>query len=567
MKQRKEMKISITKFVFLAGAMLTLVSVVAGQTPPTPPQVEGTWQKPKPKAAPVAVASPVPIVAEARTVAPQVVTIVHRLNGIKLLRLLRRASGDQNSVSALNDKFKIEDEVHTNILAGVALDDGHTIATWLPQAMAELEAFKFPVGTLPPIPGFPGAPVPETPVVPAISNAGSHLTVFGRDGKEVRARYVGLDGQTGISVLRISGFGFEIPVVETQTTVVTGQKLRLFAPQGAAPGSPSTAGRVYVRVGESEAKVVKLQRMASGPIERLVARGVNLSPSVVGGIAIDDAGSTVGIIESVSGMEASIIPLATIRQAAKRVIDRQASVPRPLLGVRGEAIGVMPQWQLLSNGWAPAEATALLNKRMGIMLTAVVPGTPAALAHLRPGDVILSVNAKDIMSAQEFSALMRQCETAIPVKFTIARPNVPSPEEVTVKLTDAMNFNFKLEWEAPRAFALQSTKGERVTKAITGAPLAGLGIETIAVESRAAVRLRAQSGLIVVSADPEGLGYRNGVREGDVIESIDNRITTQRPSGAGSPAESSQTIVLGIVRDGQRRHITIQRAEQKRKEQ
>jgi len=96
----------------------------------------------------------------------------------------------------------------------------------------------------------------------------------------------------------------------------------------------------------------------------------NLSPSVIGGIAIDDAGLTVGIIESVSGNDASIIPLSTIRQAAKRVLERQASVPRPLLGVRGEAIGFMPQSQLLSNGWRLPEATALLGTALHVGLHA-----------------------------------------------------------------------------------------------------------------------------------------------------------------------------------------------------
>jgi S1-C subfamily serine protease len=560
------MKRSITEIVLTSAVVLCVTAGAAAQTPfPAPEPGHGQGKNtPQPPAPRPTVA---PIVSESRTVAPQVVTIVHRLNGIKFLRLLQRASGDKKTVAALNNAFGIDEEVHTNILAGLALDDGRTIATWLPQAAAELEAsFYFPMMAMPPLPGNPipgtGAATPSIPGIAPIPPGASHLTVFGRDGKELRARYVGLDGKTGISVLRISGLAFAIPNVETEKAVVLGQKLRLFAPQGATATATAAAGKVYVRVGESDATVAKIQQLDSGSVQRLVARAANLSPEVVGGIAIDDAGLTVGIIESVSGMEASIIPLSTIRQAAKRVIERQASVPRPFLGIRGEGIGFVPREQLLSNGWTVPAATALLDKRQGIMLTAVVPGTPAALAQLHPGDVILSINEKDIKSAQDFSALLGQCETSVPVKFWVARPSLANPQAVTVNLVDALNFKHNMEFWFPEALAVQAAKG-RITKAVTRDPLVGLGIETIAVDSRAAVRLRAQGGLVVVAVDPGGAGYRSGVREGDVIETIDNRISTQRGSGSGAPLVSSQRIVLGVVRNGQRTHITIQKNEQK----
>jgi S1-C subfamily serine protease len=559
------MKRSITEFLLTSAVLLCLTAGAAAQTQfPAPEPGHGQGQNPAQPPAPAPRPTVAPIVSESRTIAPQVVTIVHRLNGIKFLRLLQRASGDKKTVAALNNAFGIDEEVHTNILAGLALDDGRTIATWLPQAAAELEAsFYFPMMAMPPVPGNPipgnGAATPSIPRIAPMPPGASHLTVFGRDGKELRARYVGLDGQTGISVLRISGLAFAIPNVETEKAVVLGQKLRLFAPQGAT--ATATAGRVYVRVGESEATVAKIQQLDSGKVQRLVARAANLSPTVVGGIAIDDAGLTVGIIESVSGMEASIIPLSTIRQAAKRVIERQASVPRPFLGIRGEGIGFVPREQLLSNGWTVPAATALLDKRQGIMLTAVVPGTPAALAQLHPGDVILSINEKDIKSAQDFSALLGQCETSVPVKFWVARPSLPNPQAVTVNLVDALNFKHNMEFWFPESVAVQAAKAGRI--AVTRDPLVGLGIETIAVDSPAAARLRAQSGLVVVAVDPEGAGYRSGVREGDVIETIDNRISTQRGSGSGAPVVSSQRIVLGVVRNGQRTHITIQKNEQK----
>src|SRR5437879_12567620 len=116
------MKRSTSEVYFLIVTLLfaaaVSVSNVHGQTRATTPSQNPSQNPPK---------NPGPVVTETRTAAPQVVTIVHRLNGIKLLRLLGRLSGDMNTVSTLNNSFAIGDEVHTNIIAGLALEDGHTI--------------------------------------------------------------------------------------------------------------------------------------------------------------------------------------------------------------------------------------------------------------------------------------------------------------------------------------------------------------------------------------------------------------------------------------------------------
>lgn len=536
-------KICLPKICLISVALLLAAGVsvpsVHCQTQPSRP--------PKPPGA---------VVAESRAEAPQVVTIVHRLNGIALLRLLGRMSGDMNTVATLNESFAIGDEVHINIIAGLTLDDGHTIAAWLPRAKAELEApIGFPSIPMPAnIPGTPAA-APSVPGMAALPPFASHLTVFASDGRERKARYVGFDGPTGISVLRISELSVATPRKETEGTVITGQGLRLFAPESVAQTRTMPPGRVYVRIGASEVTVKQVTRAVSGKIERLTARGSRLSPAVIGGVAIDDAGVTVGIVQGIIGNEASIIPLESIRKAAKRVIERQSSVPRPFLGVRGEAIGFVPRAEFLLKGWSPAEANLLMQKRRGIMLTAVGPGTPAALARLRPGDVILTVNEKEVTSAQDFSTLIGQCEAATPVKFTVARPNRTAPEAITVQLTEAFNMAFKMEYQWPEAKAAQAATPET---------LATLGIETLAFARRPAARLRAQSGQFVVWVDPDSIAYRSGVREGDVIETIDRRPISRGGPGAGSISQTSKTIVLRIVRNGQRMHVTVQKDDVKK---
>src|SRR5215510_8305515 len=119
--------------------------------------------------------------------APQVVTIIHRLNGLKMFRLLARSQEQVQAISSLDWSFNLMDDVHTNVIAGLALDDGETIAAWLPEAEVEFGPPDM-VAIAPRPPKPPRAP---------------DITVIGPEGKRLAARYVGLDAATGLSILRL----------------------------------------------------------------------------------------------------------------------------------------------------------------------------------------------------------------------------------------------------------------------------------------------------------------------------------------------------------------------------
>jgi hypothetical protein len=125
-----------------------------------------------------------PVAVERRPAAPQVVTVVHRLNGIKLLRMLLR-SGTVGAVDTLDEAFSMTTEVHTNIIAGLALDDGETIAVWLPEAEVETDALAaYSPTSLPAIPDNFSPPVaafPDSMQMTANATVSPELTIIGRD--------------------------------------------------------------------------------------------------------------------------------------------------------------------------------------------------------------------------------------------------------------------------------------------------------------------------------------------------------------------------------------------------
>jgi S1-C subfamily serine protease len=168
--------------------------------------------------------------------------------------------------------------------------------------------------------------------------------VIGRDGKRRPAQYIGLDGITGLSLLRISDKSLPTFTSTGATTVTIKQRVRLFAPEPVDERA-STNSSVSVRLGETAGTIVSLKHGLDGTISRIKMNSLKLSAVNIGGIAVNDAGQTIGIVASIEKNEALILPPTVIRGAAERVLARKEEVPRPWLGVSGE-----PAWLHTTGG-------------------------------------------------------------------------------------------------------------------------------------------------------------------------------------------------------------------------
>jgi S1-C subfamily serine protease len=534
MRTKKSSNLFILVMSSVIAIGLLCVAVVA-QTPAPSPAPRKT----------VAETSVSRIILENKAAAPQVVTILHRLNGLKVFRLLI-AREEVEAIAKLDEDFKITGEVHTNVIAGLALDDGQTIAAWLPEAEAEMPppAFHFaPRAPLPPKPPSTTGPPATTPPpsgmtpmaipgVPAITMWGNllepaDLRVITRDGKRIMGRYIGLDGLTGLSLIRLTNGSLPESVELKEEIINVGQRLRVIGPQPSPRSDAGAKAAMYVRIGETDVMVTDISRSPSGSVARVKIRSAKLSPTNNGGIAINDRGETLGIVDAVEGSEATIVPVALVRMAAKRVLARQASVPRPWLGIRGEPITALSFDQIRQVGWELERARELAEKRQGILLTSVVPGSPAALAKLKPGDVILSVNNGYVRNSDDFSWLLDEAGPEIPVIFTVARPGKGNSEALEIKLS-----------ESPYPMFPSKTVPRHIEKASKRGSLMAEGVETVALKPRVAARFGSTGGLLVVSVQPATDAFKAGLRPGDVIESIDGQpvlsvVAAETPKAAG----------------------------------
>src|ERR1044072_3218326 len=272
------------------------------------------------------------VIVQNKSAAPQVVTILHTLNGLKVLGILI-GKEEVEAIARLDQSFHLSGEVHTNVIAGLALDDGKTIAAWLPEAEAEMPPRMFtftprgPIGMrAPATPSAPsasgGQPAPPTPpaavdlpglpsiTLPPNFTEPADLRVITRDGKRILGHYIGLDGLTGLSLIKLTNGSMAQTVDSKEETIVVGQQLRVIGPQPAQGPETGPGSRMYIRIGETEATVINVNRSPSGGIARVKIKSAKFSPANIGGIAINDQGETLGIVDTVQGENATIVPVA-----------------------------------------------------------------------------------------------------------------------------------------------------------------------------------------------------------------------------------------------------------------
>ncbi|HEX8499830.1 MAG TPA: PDZ domain-containing protein [Pyrinomonadaceae bacterium] len=360
------------------------------------------------------------------------VTVVHRLSGWKLLAWLA-ASGPP----ALElDELPSTADAHTNIVAGYIYEDGRTVVARLPQAEVDLEAFAPP----PTPPGF------FAPAAGAAPDLEPEYLLVTSEGRRVEAKFVGLDAATGLTMLEAKEVLLSAAPAgaegDTEDPTV-GQRVRLYAPAPAAAPAGRTApqanpGYILLSIDQKEGRLTQVRRAPSGRPSRVVA-SADVSQEWTGAVAANDLGEVVGIVSQSRDGETQIVPMATVKSACARVLKLRGSAPQPWLGARGDAAFQAPLDAWVKYGWRPELARPHIEGRRGVILTSVAPGTPAALAGLKPGDLIAGVGAREVRGVEDFSMTLKEAGVGSTVDMTVWRALEPAPFKVSVELKGAQN--------------------------------------------------------------------------------------------------------------------------------
>ncbi|MBV8907123.1 MAG: Do family serine endopeptidase, partial [Acidobacteriia bacterium] len=194
------------------------------------------------------------------------------------------------------------------------------------------------------------------------------------------AKVVGADAPSDLAVLKINASGLPVLELGDSDAVRVGDVCL-------AIGNPLGVGETVTN-GIISAKQ-RATGLSSGNFEDFLQTDAPINKGNSGGALVNTRGELIGINSQIlSPTGASIgIGFAIPSNMARNVMDQligKGKVHRGMLGV-----GIQPVTSDLA-------ASLGLKDVRGVLVNSVSPGEPGAKAGLRPGDVILKLNGKDV---------------------------------------------------------------------------------------------------------------------------------------------------------------------------
>ncbi len=194
------------------------------------------------------------------------------------------------------------------------------------------------------------------------------------DGRKAQAKVIGTDPETDLAVLKID--------LDRVPTILFGNSDNLLVGDAVlAIGNPFGVGQT---VTAGIVSALGRNQLGISTFENFIQTDAAINPGNSGGALVDSQGNLIGInsaIYSRSGGSLGIgfaIPVSVARQVMESLI-KEGQVTRGWIGV--EPRDLTPE----------IAETFNLPIREGVLITGVLHNGPAALAGIRPGDVVTQV--------------------------------------------------------------------------------------------------------------------------------------------------------------------------------
>jgi serine protease Do len=348
------------------------------------------------------------------------------------------------------------------------------------------------------------------------------------DGREFKATRIGADALTDVALIKLANPPKDLPAVTLGDSDAVRQGdfvLALGSPFGltdtATLGIVSAKHRQNVSAAPSfddflQTDAAINQGNSGGPLFNLRGEVIGINTAIVS----PQLGQGIGFA----------VPI-NIAKALLPQLREKGKVSRGFMGV-----SVQPLTPDL------ARAFSLSETQKGALVQNVVPNSPAAKAGMEPGDVVLSVNGKEIDSA---GALTRTVSL------------VPPGGKVDVQFLrngQKKSLAFAVGTRPDEeAVAGRASEGEEKPADVSDkSPKLGVSLAPITAEMAKEMEVPAGRGVAVVSVVDGGPAERAGIRSGDVILEV-NRKPVNKPDEVAS--------IVGKMKDGEPALLRVQRGE------
>lgn len=300
-----------------------------------------------------------------------------------------------------------------------------------------------------------------------VVNGAEKITIQLNDGREFNAKLVGYDEQTDLALLQLLKFKnlFEIKMADSDSLRVGDFAIAIGNPFGL--GQTATSGIVSA-LGRSGLNLEGL--------ENFIQTDASINRGNSGGALVNLNGELIGINTAIlapGGGNIGIgfaIPSNIVKNLSQQLIDF-GEVKRGQLGIKGTE---------LTSDIAKAFN---IDVQRGAFVSEVLPGSAAAKANIKAGDVIVSVEGKPI---KNFAELRVKVGTTTPgriIKLGLLRDG--KIHIISVMLDDSTCISTSEEVLTPalqgaslsNGYLKDGTKGVKVEEVVKDSPASSIGLQ------------------------------------------------------------------------------------------
>lgn len=352
--------------------------------------------------------------------------------------------------------------------------------------------------------------------------------------EEYEGVLVGADPRTDVALIKIDDKGLK-PI-----TIGDSSKLNI-GDVALAVGNPlgleqtATIGIVSA-VGRSELNITH------GGFENFIQTDAAINRGNSGGALVDAQGRLIGINTAIQSNFAGgnigigfAIPSNMALNIVQRLLDDGGVVRRGFLGV---------SLRELDSNMAKALGRDNLG---GVLVTEVHPDTPAEESGMKPGDLIVTYNERDVNDVQRLRLDISNTAPGTDVTFSVVRNGKNKAFNVTLGDLEKVNI------------AGYTMPGNQPSVAKPQELVEGVRVKDISDEDRESLQLDASvEGVLVESVKDNVPAAANGLRPGMVITQIDqNEVKTSKEAHKIVDGFEGDVLLLQVYYAGRRDILAI----------
>jgi serine protease Do len=330
------------------------------------------------------------------------------------------------------------------------------------------------------------------------------------DKRELKAKIIGADKRTDVAVVKIEATGLPFVKIGDVSRLKVGEWVM-------AIGSPFGLENTVT------AGIVSAKQRDTGDYLNFIQTDVAINPGNSGGPLLNMRGEVVGINSQIYSRSGGFqgISFAIPIDDAMRVADQLRTVGRVIRGRIGVTIAPVTKEVAESIG---------LGKAAGALVQSVEKDGPADKAGVEAGDIIVKVDGKVVDKSGDLPRLVGATKPGSKATLQVFRRGSTRDIGVTVA-------EFEAERPTRRAQAEPGSTPPAAKSAI------GLTVSDLTEAQKKDLRVR--GGVRVDAVD--GAAARAGLREGDVILSLDNTEVTDSKQFIGLSAKAEKARAVSVL--------------------